>query len=364
MRPTEPGSGTPVAGGAAPAALTLRVAASADRERRDAYARAHPHGSFFHLSGWERAIERVHRHAPHGLLALRGDRIVGLLPLMLCRSLRGRLNLVSMPYGVYGGPIADDRETERALVDAAREEGRRLGVGRVELRYLRDPEDDLPGSDLYFTFQKDLPERPEDVLAGMPKKARAEARKARERHGLELCEGEWYVDDLARLFLENKHALGSPGLPPEHFHAILEVFDEDEVFVHIVRRASEPLAAVMSFVFEGTLIAYYAGTRSGADRATSASNFMYLALQEWAVARGMRRFDFCRSRADSGAFQFKKHQGFEPAPLHYRYALVRDARTPSFTPSNPRTRLLREAWTRLPLWTARRLSARLARYLP
>jgi hypothetical protein len=91
---------------------------------------------------------------------------------------------------------------------------------------------------------------------------------------------------------------------------------------------------------------------------------MYLALQEWAVEHGFKRFDFGRSRLDAGAFRFKVHQGFEPTPLHYRYHLVQDRRLPAFTPSNPKTRLLRETWSRLPPWCARRLSDRLAPYLP
>jgi hypothetical protein len=91
---------------------------------------------------------------------------------------------------------------------------------------------------------------------------------------------------------------------------------------------------------------------------------MYTALQEWAVERGFKTFDFCRSRTDSGAFQFKRHQGFEPQPLHYRFYLVRNKELPSFTPSNPRTRLLRATWSRLPLWFVRFASTRIATYLP
>jgi predicted N-acyltransferase len=198
----------------------------------------------------------------------------------------------------------------------------------------------------------------------MPKKARAEVRKARDRHELELSEGRWYVDDLYRLFFKNKQSLGSPGLPSRFFYALLEEFHKD-VRVHLVRQGREPKAAVMSFLdYEhGTLTAYYSGTEAGADRSLSASNFMYLGLQEWAVEQGFKTFDFGRSRRDAGAFHFKRHQGFEPTPLHYRYHLVQDRRTPSFTPSNPRTRVLRQTWSRIPAWCARRLTDRLATYL-
>lgn len=347
----------------ADAALEVRASKPTDDRTQDAYALEHPRATFFHRPGWRRVIERVHGHVGCDLLAWRGDRLVGLLPLMECRTLRGQLNLISMPYAVYGGPIGDDAEVERALVEAAVKRAERAGMGHLELRYLDDPGNDMVKNELYWTFFRELPDEPEGVLKSMPKKARAEARKARDKHQLEMTEGEWYLDDLYRMFLENKHALGSPGLPQKHFRGIRDEFG-DKVSVHLVRQGRMPLAAVMSFAFRDTLIAYYAGTQTGADRAYSASNFMYMALQEWAVERGFRVFDFCRSRADSGAFQFKKHQGFEPRPLNYRYHLVRSAGIPDFTPSNPKTRLVRTAWTHLPTWAVRMLSDRLARFLP
>ncbi|MEW6074549.1 MAG: FemAB family XrtA/PEP-CTERM system-associated protein [Planctomycetota bacterium] len=358
----EPEAAEPAAAGERPG-LTIVRGSAQDDEARDRFVRAHPDGTFFHLSGWRRAIENLYGHEPIELVARRGGELVGVLPMMLCQRLRGGRHLVSQPYAVYGGPVAEDRETVLALVDEARAVGQALRVGNVELRCLHDPLLDVPRSELYWTFLRDLPADPDEVLARMPKKARADARKARDKYGLELGEGRWYVDDLARLFLANKHGLGSPALPRRHFQELIRHFGDD-VFVHVVRQSRRPLSAVMSIAFRDTLIAYYAGAEPGADRSYKASNYMYLALQEWAVRRGFRRFDFCRSRADSGAFAFKCHQGFVPQPLHYRFLLVRDRRVPAFTPSNPRTRILQAAWSRLPRWLVRRVSAGLAPYLP
>ncbi len=343
--------------------LVLRASRASDDPARDRYVRAHAQGTFFHLSGWRRAVERVYGHESLELLAWRGERLVGVLPLMLCRSFLGAPLLISTPYAVYGGPLGDDHDVVRRLAEYAQGLAEELRAGYLELRCVDDPGLALPGTDLYCTFLRELPSEREQVLARMPKKARAEARKARERHGLELGEGSWYLDDLQRLFLLNKHALGSPALPAEHFRALLDEFP-GQVHVHLVRQGGTPLAAVMSFAFGETLIAYYAGTQPWADRTVSASNFMYLALQEWAVERGFKVFDFCRSRVHSGAFEFKRHQGFEPTLLQYRYHLVRRSRPPTFTPSNPRTAFQRTIWSKLPLWVAGSLSARLARYLP
>ena len=89
-----------------------------------------------------------------------------------------------------------------------------------------------------------------------------------------------------------------------------------------------------------------------------------MALQEWCVDHGYRVFDFGRSRKDSGAFDFKRRQGFEPVDLQYRYRLLRDKGLPSLTPSNPKTKRIRETWSRLPLWLTTRLSTPASRLLP
>mgnify|MGYP002777293478 CR=1 FL=1 len=369
---------------APPPAVEIRASSSEFDGQRDAFVAAHPRGTLFHGSRWRRAINATFGHQGQDLLALREGRIVGVLPLMLVPSLPAGQNLISAPYGVYGGPLGLDRQIETALLEAALGLARNLGVGRLELR-CREPLLGLPvpapspeeppsprppwkdphglyHSSLYWTFLRDLPESSQDVLASLPKKARAEARKARERHGLKLVEGSWYLDDLHRMFVRNKHSLGSPSLPLRLFRTLMAMYGAD-ASVHLVHVDRKPLAAVLCFAHGDTLIAYYSGTAPDADRTYSASNFMYLALQEWAVAKGFRRFDFCRSRRDSGAFDFKRHQGFQPIPLDYAYAYIRKQGLPSFTPSNPRTKVLRETWSRLPVALTEQVSPLLARYL-
>ena len=109
---------------------------------------------------------------------------MGILPLIEVRSLLAGRMLVSVPYGTYGGILADDEEVRDALVAEA--------VRLVELRGartldLRSAEANVPAfcrDERYAGFVRELPERPEELKAFLPRKARAAARQAREREQL------------------------------------------------------------------------------------------------------------------------------------------------------------------------------------
>ncbi len=355
-------------------ALTVRALRRSDDAARDRVVHASADASFFHLAGWERAVERVFHHEPRSLGAFAGGELVGVLPLMLCRTPTLARHLISMPYGVYGGPAVlggdDDnaRAVRLALVESAAALAESERVGRLELRCERDP--GVPGfigSDLYAAFVQDLPDDEGEIWTRMPKRARAEVRKTIERNGLSISEGPWYADDLYELFHRSKKHLGSPALPRAWYHALIEELGAG-VIVHVARAASlgssQPLAATMSFLHGDKLDFYYIGVTDDGNRAFNVTNFLVTRLQEMCVRRGLKRFDLGRSRVGSGPYQFKKNQGFEPRTLEYRYKLVKSAGLPSFNPSNPKTEKLRETWGKLPDWATRALSNRLMRYLP
>ncbi len=356
------------------APLRVRELLPGEDARWDAFVSRHPLGTFFHLSGWARIVRETFRHEGHPLVVEQGRRWLGVLPMFLVKSPFLGRNLISLPYAVYGGLLAEDAVAEAALLDRAKELGKHLGVGYVELRHLEPRGGERPRSELYCTFRCELPATVDAVMARIPKKARAEVRRARapaaaatekspECHGI-VVTADGTIDELFALFAENKRRLGSPTLPRRWFQAIVDEFGK-AVVIHSARDPSgRTLAAVMSFCFRDTVYAYYSGSLTGVND-TGVNNLIYCAIMEWAVEQGYTKFDFGRSRVDSGPARFKKNMGFVAAPLHYEYLLLgAGAKLPEFHPSNPKLALPRRIWSMLPMPVTCLLGNRLSRYLP
>jgi FemAB-related protein (PEP-CTERM system-associated) len=324
---------------------------------------AEPRATLFHELAWKTAVEQGYGHRPYYLVAGRGEVVTGVLPLFQVGGPLTRGALVSVPYGIYGGVVARDGATKAALARAAERLRDHLGARYLELRQRESLDVPFRPLDRYVTFRKALPAREEDVLAGLPRKARAAARQARDRHGLSVADAGDRLDDFYRLYVRSLGRLGSPPYSKRFLQAILDAF-AGRAFVLLIRHGRRDVAGVLALRFKDELFAYV----SGADERWAhlqTSNFLYLSLMERAVQLGLRTFDFGRSRKDNqGPYQFKCNQGFEPQALPYRVAVRPGATPPDLTPSNPAFTWPRRVWRRLPLPVVRGLGAVLTRWIP
>ena len=100
---------------------------------------------------------------------------------------------------------------------------------------------------------------------------------------------------------------------------------------------------------------HHAGQRQRSElvRDLNGNDFVSWAVMERACQDGVEAFDYGRSMEGSAAYHFKKHWGFEPAPLHYQYQLVNAESRPNLKPANPRYRPLIDTWKKLSLSVAR-----------
>ena len=345
-------------------ALTVRPLDDAGAPAWDAFVHAHPEGTFFHRSAWRHVIERAFRHRSHYLLAERGGAVAGILPLAQVRTRLFGNALISVPFCVYGGPLATDVETAAALAEHAATLMRTQNAPVLELRY-REPQGWLDEkewpvrSDLYVTFRKPFTGDDETNLKAIPRKQRAMVRKGIDRKLRSVIDER--PDRLHRIYGESVRNLGTPVFAPRYFRLLVELFRECVDIVTILD-GEEAIASVLNFYFRDEVLPYYGGGRAIA-RDRYGNDFMYWEVMRRAAARGFRLFDFGRSKLGTGSFSFKKNWGFSPEPLHYRFRLAPGAQIPDLNPLNPKYRLFIAAWRRLPLPVANAIGPHIVRGL-
>ena len=325
--------------------VTVRAFDADDLARWDAYVLAHPAATFFHRAGWKRVIEEAFGHPTHFLLAEQAGGVVGVLPLAEIRSRLFGHSLGSLPFCAYGGILADHDAAFRALDASAQALARQLKVGALEYRNQAAQHADWPTKDLYVTFRKAIDPEIEANMNAIPRKQRAMVRKGI-KAGLA---GEIDADTTRffRAYSASVHRLGTPVFSCRFFRLLKDEFGDDcEVLT--ITLDGRVVSSVMSFYFRDEVLPYYGGGVPEA-RALAGNDFMYWDLMRRACERGLKVFDFGRSKRGTGSFDFKKNWGFEPAPLHYEYFLVNDRAVPEVNPLNPKYRLFIQAWKKLPL---------------
>ncbi len=317
--------------------------------RWDGFVMACPQATFFHRAGWQKILHEVFHHASYFLYAERDGQIEGVLPLAQIKSWLFGHSLIGLPFGVYGGVAANNEQAAQALEAEAQKIAIELGVEHLELRHIERRHEDWPVQDLYVTFRKEiLPEEEANMLA-IPRKQRASVRKGiKNKLRSEIDPG---VDRFFAVFADNVHRHGTPALPKRYFQALRDVFGDDCEVLTVVAPDGRVLSSVLSFYFRDEVLPYYAGDDEAA-RDLAANDFKYWELMRRACARGLKVFDYGRSKQGTGPYAFKKNWGFEPTPLHYEYRLYKRDAVPQNNPNNAKYKLLIATWRRLPIGLA------------
>jgi FemAB-related protein (PEP-CTERM system-associated) len=284
--------------------LAVKPLIDASAAAWDAFVRARPDGTFFHLASWRTVIAAAFRHRAHYAFAERDGAITGVLPLAHVRTRLFGSTLISVPFCVYGGPLAADAESAAALDAHAVALLRQTGAAAVEYRF-RDGAADRPGwvprPALYETFRRPIEADPERNMKAIPRKQRAMVRKGIQ-NGLTSTAGR-DVRALHHVYAQSVRNLGTPVFSRRYFEILAETFGECCDIVTVLDQET-PIAAVLNFYYQGEVLLYYGGGTEAA-RQRAGNDFMYWEVMRRAAERGCRVFDFGRSKIGTGAHAFK-----------------------------------------------------------
>ncbi len=329
-------------------------------DRWDDYVQRAEAATFFHRAGWKTVLELAFGHSTHFLYAQDGGVIVGILPLAQVKSALFGNTLAALPFCVYGGIVADNEQAAHALRQEACRLAESLKVGALEFRNREASNTNWPVKELYFTFRKVIDSDDEVNLKAIPNRQRAMVRKGIEE-GL-LSEWDGGTERLYRVYSESLRNLGTPVFSSQYLRILRQVFGADCSVLMITHNGAD-VAAVMSFYFRDEVIPYYGGSTAASRTIKGVNHLLYWELMRRSREQGFHLFDFGRSKAGTGPYNFKKNFGFEPQPLPYEYYLVTSHDLPDVNPLNPKYRLMINVWSKLPLPVANFVGPFIARSL-
>lgn len=318
--------------------------------------------SLFHLVNWKTILESSFGYQSHYIYAEDHGIIKGILPLFAVKNIFLQKTLCSVPFGVYGGVVADSPEIESLLIHAAVERARKVQATHIEFRHQRQNACTFPVKDLYVTFQKTIVEDDEKNMSAIPRKQRRMIRQGINFGLQSKMSGMEALEPFYHIYTTSLRNLGTPAFPLRWFQHLMEGFGE-QCRILSVQYQGRMVGAVMTFFFKEQVMPYYGGSLPQFWR-NSVNDFMYWELMKYGAKGGYTVFDFGRSKKGTGSYEFKRHWGFDPVALPYQYYLPKGGALPNVSPTNPKFQLGIGAWKKLPLPVANFIGAKIIRFFP
>jgi len=410
----------------------------------DEYVKASPKANLYHLSGWQNIIHKTYGHKTYYLMATREpesselraqssklsvknyelsansyelnpDTLVGILPLVHLKHFLFGNSLVSLPFFDLGGILADNEETEKALLLQAIRLANDLKVNNIELRhqeplswlsrmsqleaqssnphptsyvypvkfaegnskvYPVGPED---RTGAYFTRELsamswvsqtrshkvrmllNLPDSSEKLMKSFKSKLRSQIKKPK-KEGLHARVGSLeLLNDFYKVFSINMRDLGSPAHSKALIQNVLREFPEKSRIV-IVYKDDQAIACSIIVGFKETLENPWASALKKYN-SLSPNMLLYWTMLEYASDNGFQYFDFGRSSPDEGTYKFKEQWGASPVPLHWHYVSLN--RKPINEGGSEKSKFQRaiQYWQKLPVSFTKLLGPRIRKHI-
>ncbi len=333
-----------------------------DTEAWDRYVQGCPDATNYHQSGWRKVIGDSFGHETFYLMALRREKLCGILPLALIKSRIFGKYLGSLPFFNYGGFLGDEKAVEIALLDEARKIALVHSADYIELRHVRKSDLLDMTKQHKVTMVLELEKDPDAQWKMFDPKLRNQVRKA-EKSGLsfQICGAE-RLKEFYAVFARNMRDLGTPVYSDALFRNVLRYFHDSARIITVISEGVI-VAAGIACSFRDTIEVPWASSLKD-YRAKCPNNLLYWGIIRTAIEEGYRKFDFGRSTPGGGTFKFKEQWGAKPIPLHWQYWLRDGNELPQVNTNNPKYHKAIETWKRIPVFLTKVIGPPLARNIP
>jgi len=285
-------------------------------EKYSVYIAGNPAARFGHDLEWAWTLRDTYGVEIQHLVALEGDRVVGVCPFFLCRPIFGGTHYVTNPFPTYCGPLHDSAEALTALLNVIKTKTTDVHHAEVLTPVSLPAEASafLPFvENLDYTYCIDLAKGIDVVFNSLSRDYKRILRKTDALKNMEL------VVDTDGSHLEAFHKLyvgiyaGKHGFIPHGqklFRAIFQHFPPGAARIYLARIAGKTVGAMFTFWTHHEV--YYGWSAVLPDSVHHPTHFLIWKIIQDAAAEGYRWFNMGEAaREHHGLDHFKRGWGTE-----------------------------------------------------
>jgi lipid II:glycine glycyltransferase (peptidoglycan interpeptide bridge formation enzyme) len=325
----------------------------------DEYVSTHPIGTPFHLSSWLQTIYQAYNFEP--LLFVKKDnnnKIVGILPCFLIKSIINGKRIVSIPFSDYGGPLCsyglNDDEILSAIIERYKKK-----IKYFEIRCNLRNNNFTICHDYYRRHILELSNKPEEVKQRINKRTiQYSIRKAKESGVVIKEENTLYgVCQFFRLNEMTRTKHGVPSQPEKYFHSLFEnMITKKLAYIYLAAINNRIIAASIFIRFKNTIHYKYNASDPEYLNTKKPNHLLTWYAIKNACLAGYSYIDFGRTSPDNkGLMRYKEMWGAQRICCQYHYHPKVMGIT-SMQENKLSFQILTKTWKLLPPFIARKIS--------
>jgi len=326
--------------------MDIRTLSENDNEKWDKFVIQHPHSVAWQLFGWSHVLRKHYNCTFLPLAALDGDAIRAVFPLFHWSAPFKRDLLISVPFAVAGGILADTTDAAAAVFDTALELARELGEIRIVLKqYKTKYELDVATDANYYNRELDLQKGLANVWDGLDEI---------NKNAIERIQGEDLILDYPSteigiffdLLLSHQHRKGIPCVRRTWIESLLQF---RLYSLALLKRGGAVVAGTMVKEYNKTVsFPYTCLSRGPADEMLSHACILYWKLIQNCAREKFSIFHSGRIPKGEQVDAYRLGWGGRLHPYFYQYWPSNRANTEFQTKRGHKRDALTACWRKLP----------------
>lgn len=344
--------------------LKISKLSSIDFNLWDEYVKQHSDASPYHLIAFLHTIEKSYSLRSCYLIAKQQEKVVGVLPIAIFKSLTMQKRFCSLPFCDVGNCLAESIAIKNSLIMHAEQIKNQCGITIWDYRDCQE----LSKLERFSEISKEqakvrmilpLPKTSEKLLKGFKAKLRNQIRKAQKNELKVEINSANCIDDFFYVYSQNMKTLGSPPHSLSWFETLSAHYKTD-LNVVVIKHNQQPVAAGIQLISgKNCSIPWASSLRK--YNSLNGNMLLYWNLLELAIDNRCTYFDFGRSTFAGSTYKFKKQWGAFPLALQWQ----QNDGIPLITNNNVRLtrKLLAIFWSQLPMPFSNWLGAKLRKFI-